>query len=623
MGAGEDAEGGCSNEADASVPADNTGEPSDDHVIPQNVTDDTEDAHVTKLSFPARSLGTIALASVATRQDVWDGEGLSMFVLAPRQGLAVSITDEATPELEKGIDCLACYAIQAEPRPAYGTSLWLEALPSEEVAQQKNERLGGVLACLLDDEGSICGDPLCGPEGLKEPMELSASSKLLLVRDSGYRSTTLNLDGVTVEGMMPEGTKGTAHEVTQDYAKPEALMVGLDKESARAVEAGMLEVAPLAAYDITLEAGGKEYQPDEDHPLTVTITNNAIDNAVAAGKDMQVWHIADDGTVEVIKDFTIAGDSIMFKAPGFSTYLLVAKGGASVVPASFYAIDTRNNPVEGAEFALYTDAECHTPLVYMNAEVKATSNKQGLVSFGKIPRGTYYMKKTVIPEGYKKLTNIYTVVVDGTTPIANVVHSDNDGGITIADVEGMQLTKESDNGANKNANDSGSLEVSLAVAGEYADKTRAFEFELAMPEGMSQLVNITGDNESVVLTNGHVTFTLTDGQTIRFTNVPATVTLSQTKVAPYVASYETPAANDDSGTVKVDTPASDGDKFVMAISQISGTSDNPARITIRNTLANTDVPATGIGDNTIVWVAIIAGSVFLMALVWRSRRFVR
>jgi hypothetical protein len=61
----------------------------------------------------------------------------------------------------------------------------------------------------------------------------------------------------------------------------------------------------------------------------------------------------------------------------------------------------------------------------------------------------------------------------------------------------------------------------------------------------------------------------------------------------------------------------------MTLSQISGTSDNPTKVTIKNTLANRDVPATGIGDNTIVWVAIIAGSVFLMALVWRSRHFVR
>lgn len=248
----------------------------------------------------------------------------------------------------------------------------------------------------------------------------------------------------------------------------------------------------------------------------------------------------------------------------------------------------------------------------MNAEVKATSNKQGLVSFGKIPQGTYYMKETVTPEGYKKLTNIYTVVVDGMTPIANVVHSDDDGSI-ISDVEGMKLTKGLDNGAIKNASYSVSLEVSFVVEGDYADKTRKFELELTVPED-SQLVGTIG-NEPVVLTDGHATFRLTDGQTIHFANVPkADYTLSQTKVAP----YKTQAPSDDSKGVKVDT--TDGDKFVIALSQISGTNDDSAKVTIKNTLANTDVPATGIGDNTIVWVAIIAGSVFLMALVWRSRR---
>ena len=360
MGAGEDDKGGTPDKADAPVPAEDTGVPSDDCVVPQNITDDTEDARVTRLSFSARSLGTIALASVATRQDVWNGEGLAMSVLAPRQGPAASIEDEAAPELEKGMDCLACYAIQADPRPAYGTSLWLEALPSEESKRQENEQLGGVFAYLLDDEGGICGDPLCGPEGLSEPMELSASSTLLLVRDSGYRSTTLDLAGVTVEGMMPKGTKGTAREVTQDYAKPEALMVGLDKESARAVEAGTLEVAPLAAYDITLKADGKEYQPDEDHPLMVTITNSAIDNAVAAGKNVQVWHIADDGTVEVIKDYTIDDDSIMFKASGFSTYLLVAKGetsGTATPPSSTFGSTASVKPSSQGFNARSVDVE--------------------------------------------------------------------------------------------------------------------------------------------------------------------------------------------------------------------------------------------------------------------------
>jgi hypothetical protein len=357
------------------------------------------------------------------------------------------------------------------------------------------------------------------------------------------------LDGVTVEGMMPKGAKGTAHEVTQDYAKHEALMVGLDKESARAAEAGTLEVAPLVAYDITLGAGGKEYQPDEDHPLTVTITNSAIDDAVAAGKDMQVWHIADDDTVEVIKDFTIADDSIMFKASGFSTYLLVTKGetsGSATPPSSTFGITSSVKPSS-------------RDLNARSADVRVANEN----------------------------TSYPLRIQSETYP------------------------------------DSTSFEVSLAVKGDYADKTRTFEFELTIPQGMSQLVGTKG-NESVVLKDGNTTFTLADGQAIRFTNVPkADYTLSQTKIASY--SYEAQASNEN---VTVDTTATptDGNKFVMKLSNISGTSDSPARVTITNTLANTAdtaVPATGIDDNVIVWAAIIAGSIFLMALAWRSRRFVR
>ena len=137
-----------------------------------------------------------------------------------------------------------------------------------------------------------------------------------------------------------------------------------------------------------------------------------------------------------------------------------------------------------------------------------------------------------------------------------------------------------------------------------------------MPEG-SQLVGTIGNGgEPVVLGNG-ATFRLAHGQTIHFTNVSATVTLTQTKVA----SYEALALADTPETVTV--AKTDENKFVMTLSNTSGTSDNPAKVTITNTLANTDVPATGIDDNVTVWAAIIAGSVFLMALVWRSRRFVR
>ena len=446
-------------------------------------------------------------------------------------------------------------------------------------------------------------------------MAFRAGDTLLIVRDSGYRSTTLSMSDVTVEGMMPEGTQGAARNVTKSYNDPTTLLREVDAEAALEVEEGAREVSTIAAYDITLEADGDEYQPDEEHPLTVTIANDAIDAAIAEGKQVQVWHVADDETVEVIEDFQLKDGVISFEAPGFSDYLVIAQaetpvvtsttfnirasaltyartsvvafvdengdpirgtvtgtlsiiytgegeemnetnsidmysfidkldpaiadeydfsrvflqlrndekdfryimvgdntaignsvikpyrayfnmngvaenrpgqdyngtwyqldmGGAMdkvyiefyhVAPASFHAVDVRNDPVGGATFALYQDPTCYTPLEYKHAEVTATSDEQGLVSFGKIPRGTYYMKETVIPEGYKKTTSIYTVVVDGETPIADVMHEDDDGSIIITDVLNMTLTKEWDD---NRSHENDSVEATVYARGEMVD----------------------------------------------------------------------------------------------------------------------------------------------------------
>ena len=460
--------------------------------------------------------------------------------------------------------------------------------------------------------------------------------------------------------------------VFQEYKVPvsglqNAFEYVIEPSEAGAFEAGALEVTTLAAYDINLQTDGEEYQPDDEHPLAVTITTDALEGALSSGKDVQVWHIADEGSVEVIKDFQLSDGAITFEATGFSTYLLVARGEKSesevplssrfgirataktyerattvtfvdvdknpikgtvtgtlniaytgngpesnatntidlyefidkldpaiadeydfsrvfvqltetdqkdfrfiqvgddtaiggtdtskyrvyfymdsiaqnasgqdydgtwyllsnggnidnvyieyyhVFPASFYALDTRNDPVAGAKFALYTDPECSIPFEYQHKEITATSDMNGLVSFGKVPQGTYYMKETVFPEGYKKSTNTYTVVVDGETTIDNVVHDDDDGYV-----------------------------------------------------------------------------------------------LTQTKVPSYGVLAETDT--DDAVTVS----ATDGDSFVVALSNLNGTSSEPARVTITNVFSKSGAPATGIDDNAAVWGAIVAACGVLISLL--------
>lgn len=76
----------------------------------------------------------------------------------------------------------------------------------------------------------------------------------------------------------------------------------------------------------------------------------------------------------------------------------------------------------GAEFTLYTDAACEQ--IAKNADgqnVTAVSAQgTGKVSFTNIPVGTYYMKETKAPKGYKLSTSIYQVVINEITADSSI-----------------------------------------------------------------------------------------------------------------------------------------------------------------------------------------------------------
>ncbi|MBR3315567.1 MAG: Cna B-type domain-containing protein [Atopobiaceae bacterium] len=636
------------------------------------------------VAFSARQLGTVALASIVERCESWGAAGMQVVLWASRQGADVNVADAEPPKLEDGVESLGCYELKVDPASEQADALWIEATTSEEEALVAEAR-GGVFGYVLHDADANEGcerDELFGPEGTEGLVALGCDdAKLLLVRDSGYRSTTLSLADVTVEGMMPEGTHGKARDVTQDYADAQALESVLGGGSdAQALSIEPIEseadepdpdalggdapnpdllnpdapeaVAPItviAAYDITLKADGDEYQPDEEHPLTVTIASDAVSEALAEGKDVQLWHISDGGDAERIEEFELVDGAIVFAAPGFSTYLLAAQDEAGATPtsptfilravaknyarastvffvdedrnplsgtvttmrtvsytttgtasdetntvdmyeyvdkinpaiadeyefsrvyltltasdekdfryiqvgdgtaidpngnlgqyrayfymnsidqnragqdyygtwyqlstggrmddvyieyyhvanASFRALDTRNDPVQGAQFSLYTDPQCYTPFEYKDEEVRATSDRRGLVSFGKIPRGTYYMKETVVPEGYRLSTKVHTVVVDGETPIDDVIHEDDDGSVIIADVLEMTLTKEWDDGKD-HAGDSVTIDV--YANGEVVE-------EVALSEGNDWTATLSGldPNEAYMVSETCVT----------------------------------------------------------------------------------------------------------------------
>ena len=147
--------------------------------------------------------------------------------------------------------------------------------------------------------------------------------------DADYRQLSFELfpngeeveKTVTLNGMMPEGASATAVDVTEDYS---------DIDSFNAYNEDTLEeeqaVSVLAAYDITIQDGENEYQPDQSRPIMVEITDPEItENGITA-----LWHIKADGQREKITDFTVENGKISFYATGFSVYAIVVE--ESVVP---------------------------------------------------------------------------------------------------------------------------------------------------------------------------------------------------------------------------------------------------------------------------------------------------
>ena len=95
----------------------------------------------------------------------------------------------------------------------------------------------------------------------------------------------------------------------------------------------------LCSYDISILNNGREFQPDSDNPITVSITNAAIGEANSADKPICLWHIGGDGSVTKIEEFTISGDTISFSASGFSVYIVSSEGEPPLRTYEFYAPD--------------------------------------------------------------------------------------------------------------------------------------------------------------------------------------------------------------------------------------------------------------------------------------------
>lgn len=99
---------------------------------------------------------------------------------------------------------------------------------------------------------------------------------------------------ITLEGLMPEGAAAEAQDVSAEHDC-------------------------IAAYDITIMNGSDEFQPIENEPVFVEIT----DPAICDQENISVWHIKDNGEREEVSVFDIGDGCVSFYASGFSVYEIV------------------------------------------------------------------------------------------------------------------------------------------------------------------------------------------------------------------------------------------------------------------------------------------------------------
>ena len=124
-------------------------------------------------------------------------------------------------------------------------------------------------------------------------------------------------------------------------------------------------------------------------------------------------------------DYDVTNDTVKYRKTGDSAYrnehmweedgvqhfaqeaLLVVRNEGVRGAVTFTKADEMNRPLQGAEFTLYTDADCTRSLETV------TSDANGRVEFEKQPGGTYYLKETKAPQGHTAENTVWTVKIAG------------------------------------------------------------------------------------------------------------------------------------------------------------------------------------------------------------------
>ena len=330
-------------------------------------------------TFDVFGIGNALVAVTNHETELAKVEVLSFSETAP-----VSVAVAEDPEVIEGLEVLGTFTIEDNTATVPGTEeqegLFIKA---ELKGDAELDPMEGVALYSVDENGQT--DILM--EELTEEAKITEleATQVAVIKDTGYRHLTLTVNPdettedqtVTLDGMMPKDAEAAIEDVTAAHAaendmelseenytaetadnsaetaaddirlnaatadnadperteekpeetpneKAEEVKEEAAEEDTAEAEAEANEGSKpklIAAYDITILNGTEEYQPDAEHPITVEICDSRI--TVEDGKNIEVWHIRDDGTQEQIEDYTVENGRISFNSYGFSIYTIV------------------------------------------------------------------------------------------------------------------------------------------------------------------------------------------------------------------------------------------------------------------------------------------------------------
>jgi hypothetical protein len=137
------------------------------------------------------------------------------------------------------------------------------------------------------------------------------------------------------------------------------------------------------------------------------------------------------------------------------------------------------------------------------------------------------------------------------------------------------------------------------------------------------------DNTPVTLSAESNTVALSHGQSLKLMNVPDSESYELTQMDASVA--QSPTANGGCYNPQLQVITADtvkatlkhDDARVLTLSELKGTQASPAKVTITNTLQNSKVPITGIGNDDSPWLAMVLASATALAVLcalWLLRK---